>query len=81
MTESRNALDALDRDFLGIRHELLNVAAALDRVDRGGDALRAPDDPRMARIGEAIKVLGESEAGRAERIQMVFSRAYDSNWR
>ena len=77
----RSATQVLERDFLDIRHELLNVAAGLDRIDRGGDAPRALDDPRMARIGEAIKVLGESKAGRAERIQMVFSRAYDPNWR
>ena len=34
----------LDREFLGVRCRLIELAASLDRIDRAGGA---SDDPRM----------------------------------
>ncbi len=81
MSMTRQAAEVLERDFPAIRHQILNVAAALDRIARaeGGDAVG--EDARMVKIREAIEVLGESGESRAERVQLVFSRAYDPQWR
>ena len=76
----RPAQAVLDRDFLSLRHHVLNVAAALDRIGRGEEAEQVQGDPRMVRIQEALAVLAEPDAGRAERVQMVFSRGYDPKW-
>ncbi len=80
MTRSQTANETLDRDFLDIRHGLLDIAAALDCIDRGRDADAVRSDPRMRQMAEAIGILAESNAGRAERVQMVFSRSYGPNW-
>ncbi len=81
MTSTRLAGEILDRDFLAIRHAILNIAAGLDRVGDGRAVDSVAGDPRLERIHEALKVLAEGETGRAERVQMLFSRAYESNWR
>ena len=73
------AAEVLNREFLEIRAKLLEVASALDRLDRaeGNVAL----DPRLAGIHKALSVLDDCGEGRAERIQLIFSRAFDENWR
>ena len=68
---------ALDQFFLEARARLLDVAAFLDRVDRGDGTV---NDPRMDRIQQAIAALQEVESGRAARIQQIFSLEYDSAW-
>ncbi|MBL8865176.1 MAG: hypothetical protein KF873_03565 [Gemmataceae bacterium] len=72
------ATDALEKYYLEARCRLLDLAAILDRVDRGGGAAA---DPRVARIREALGLLGGSGSGRAERIQSLFSLDYDPNWK
>jgi thioredoxin-like negative regulator of GroEL len=74
-----SAPDLLNRDFLEIRARLLEVAAALDRLERAeGDV---SDDPRMARIRQAIARLDAADGERAEHLQLLFSLAYESGWR
>lgn len=72
------AREALDRHFLEMRAKLLEVAACLDRIDRGGGA---KDDPRLAQLGQAISLLQAPTEGRAERLQLLFSLPYDAAWR
>ena len=71
---------ALAAYFLECRSKLLDVAAILDRIDRGSGAETALADPRLARIREALRVLLAPDGGRAERIQRVFSLDYDPDW-
>ncbi|MBI3408804.1 MAG: hypothetical protein HY040_10645 [Planctomycetes bacterium] len=71
---------ALDSFFLEARAKLLDVAAILDRIGRGKDAGGTGDDPRLERIRKALEVLHDQSGGRAERIQQIFSREYDSKW-
>jgi len=73
------APDVLDREFLEIRAKILQVAASFDRIDRGDGSVEG--DPRMALYREAIEVLLDDAPDRAERIQMIFSRQYEDNWR
>jgi hypothetical protein len=71
MASSGPAATTLDRDFLGIRCRLIDLAAALDRIDRTSDT--ATDDRRLAQIHEGLAILQTAEPGRAERIQMLLS--------
>lgn len=68
---------ALDAYFLEARSKLLDVAAILDRIDRGG---AIPADSRLNKIHEAIAALQANGPGRAERIQQIFSLPYDPTW-
>ncbi len=77
----RTAAEILDRDYLNMRHRILDIAAALDRIDRGGAREAVEDDPRMEEIRSALAVLAEGTIGRTERVQMTFSRPYDPAWR
>lgn len=72
------ALEVLNREFLEIRCKILDLAAALDRLDRAEGSLE--DDPRLAALRAALAVLTEREPERAERVQMIFSRPYDVAW-
>jgi len=81
MSTNMTANDVLDREFLKARHEILDVAAALDRIERADGAGAVAGDPRMAQLREAIALLIDGKPDRAERVQMVFSDDYDPNWR
>ncbi len=73
------AARALDREFLQIRARILELAADLDRLDRGAGSLEG--DQRMEQIRQALEVLLRQEPGRAEAVQMIFSRPYDPQWK
>lgn len=74
-----SAATLLDREFLEVRAKLLEVAAALDRIDRAPGSL--VEDARFQQIQQAIAVVADSNPARAERLQLVFSRLYDPQWR
>ncbi len=71
---------ALDSYFLEARCKLLDLAAILDRIGRGAGNSDLENDPRLARIHQALEVLHDQSGGRAERIQQIFSLDYDPNW-
>jgi hypothetical protein len=70
----------LERVYLEVRCKLLEIAACLDRIDRadGGDEAHA--DPRWRQLQEGVAILKQSDADRAERIQMLFSDPYVAGW-
>jgi hypothetical protein len=47
--------DVLNREFLEVRAKILELAAALDRLDRAAGELG--DDPRMSRIARGLAAL------------------------
>ncbi len=79
MPSSRTAREVFDQEFLPIRAKLLEVAAALDRIDRSGGSLA--NDPRRTQIQAAIQVLLRPDDDRAEQLQFIFSRPYEEEWR
>jgi hypothetical protein len=81
MTHVREAAEVLNRDFLGTRSRILEVAAALDRLDRAPARVGETPDRRLAQLRQAIKALLEPGPGRAETVQRIFSLDYDPNWR
>ena len=85
MTSTLNPLpspDVLNQFYLEARARLLEVAATLDRIDRGGNT--SQDDPRVGLLRQAIHVLDQSTSqpttDRAEQLQLLFSRTYDAGW-
>jgi hypothetical protein len=75
---ARFAREVFDQEFLPVRAKLLEVASALDRIDRSEGLL--DNDPRRTQIQAAIQVLLRPEDDRAEQIQLIFSRPYDHDW-
>ena len=73
------ALDVFNREFLTVRSRLIDLAAAIDRIDRSEG--QVVDDPRMRQIHQAIEVIAGPVGNRAERVQMAFSLSYSENWR
>jgi len=72
---------ALEQFFFEARCKLLDIAAILDRIDRGqesGEVLA--NDLRIEKIRKALEVLHDQSGGRAERIQQIFSLDYDPSW-
>jgi hypothetical protein len=79
MLSQRRSSEVLEQDFLPVRAKILEVAAALDRLDRSDGSLAS--DSRRAQIQAAIQVLLRPEDDRAEQIQLIFSRQYKEDWR
>lgn len=71
---------ALDTYFLEARCKLLDVAAILDRINRGSPNQDQANDPRLEKIRQALEILHDPSGGRAERIQKIFSMEYDPSW-
>ena len=81
MTKLLSAPDMLEREFLQMRCRLIEIAAAMDRIDRSESVDSAQSDPRMAKLFEGAAILQDGKPDRAERVQMVFSDPYDETWR
>jgi hypothetical protein len=73
------APEVLDREFLEVRSKILEIAAALDRLDRAEGCVDT--DPRLAKLRQALAALSARCDGRAEQVQMIFSLDYDDGWR
>jgi hypothetical protein len=80
MTPARIAIDSLNRDYLEMRSRLLDLAAALDRIDTAGSPQAARSDPRMTKLLAGLRVLADGNGDRAERVQRVFSQPYEEGW-
>lgn len=64
----------LDLYFMDARSKLIELAAFLDRVDRGTGA----GDFRLLAFREAMKRLGDGDPGRAEAVLLAFSDPTES---
>jgi hypothetical protein len=74
----------LDESFLEVRAKLLEVAATLDRIDRSADdgsPLTHQPKPRRGKADDAFRILLSEGPDRAERLQRLFSREYEADWR
>lgn len=63
-----SARSVIDAYFLEHRGKLLDIAAFLDRVDRGGDALAAADDFRLRALHEGLRLVADGKGDRARRL-------------
>lgn len=79
MPKELPAQERFDREFLGIRWRLIDLAATLDRIDRGAGQLGTT--PRREQIRRSLEVLLGEGPDRAAEIQRIFSLPYQENWR
>ena len=79
MNTKQTSEAVLDQEYLPVRAKILEIAASLDRIGRAADDVA--DVPRLEQLLVAIQSLLEDEPGRAERVQLLFSRPYDQRWR
>ncbi len=70
----------LDRHFLELRCEVLNLAAAFDRIERSEGYKSVRDDGRMELLRQGLDILRTEGTDRAERVQMLFSDEYEAGW-
>jgi hypothetical protein len=80
MLPPRSITAVLDREYLDIRARILDLAAALDRLDRASEPPGYSPDRRLADIRLALETLVVPEPGRAETVQRIFSLEYDPKW-
>jgi hypothetical protein len=71
MPHTITAPKVFEREFLGVRARLLEVGAAMDRIERAAGFTGG--DPRSEKIRQAIGILAGSAANKAEQIQLLFS--------
>jgi hypothetical protein len=79
MGSPMSAAAVLEREFLPLRAKLIEIGAMLDRMERSEGSVT--DDPRRQKVEKALAILRSSDGDRAERLQMLFSLAYDEHWR
>ena len=80
MSAPQTASQVLERTFLDIRCKILEIAAALDRIERADNAEETDRDPRIEQIRASLALLGDKGFDRAERVQILFSDPYDADW-
>lgn len=81
MSTVQTAQQVLERHYLEIRCGLLDLAAALDRMERSDGYPQAAQDPRLSKLRQGLAILQTAGDDRAERIQMLFSDEYVQNWK
>ena len=70
----RDAAEVVEESFAEMRWRCLSLAADLDRIQRAGNGTGVlQSDPKLAKLRQALTALLGPEAGRAERVQMIFS--------
>lgn len=74
------ANDVLNRHFLEIRCGLLDLAAALDRIERSAGVDQLRSDTRLDQIRQGLQILSQDGTDRAEQIQLLFSDQYVDGW-
>lgn len=79
MNQHTPSQQVFDDEFLGLRAKVLELAAALDRVDRAAGP--PVEDEKMRKLRAAMETLLRPDAHRAEQIQLLFSRPYRDDWR
>jgi hypothetical protein len=77
---ARAVAEVLNRDFLETRSRILDIAAALDRLDRAGSHPGETPDRRLGQLRQAIEALLVPGPGRAETVQRLFSLDYEPGW-
>ncbi|HVT26653.1 MAG TPA: hypothetical protein VHE81_01415 [Lacipirellulaceae bacterium] len=79
MPKLRDLNEVFEQEYLPIRAKVLEIAAALDRLDRTSGSLAS--ESRRRQIQNAIQRLLRPGDDRAEQVQLIFSRPYEDDWR
>jgi len=80
MAVTRSAQQILEQDFLSMRCLILDLAAALDRIDRAEGASEIEKTEQMKLLQGGIDLLNTAGPGRAAKVQLHFSDQYEAGW-
>ena len=64
ISSPKTGTELLEQYYLDMRCHLLEVASALDRIERAGGTA----DPRLARLLQAAEIALDAKPGRAARV-------------
>lgn len=78
MTSTLNAQQTLEREYFAMRAKVLELAASFDRIQRSDGEF---DTERWKKLQQSVRILLEESEGRAEKVQLLFSREYSEQWR
>ncbi|MCA9134413.1 MAG: hypothetical protein KDA45_14690 [Planctomycetales bacterium] len=76
---SRSASEVLSQEFLQIRAKILEIAAFYDRLEQA-DSARV-DEGSLNLLRQGCQLLSDDQDDKAARVQLLFSREYDPQWR
>lgn len=78
----RNAEQIVEQEYLQVRAKILEIAAFLDRLDpEDAKAVSPGNAERLKLLQAGCELLVDSESDKAARLQLLFSRKYDDQWR
>jgi hypothetical protein len=76
---SRSSSEILSQEFLQVRAKILEIAAFYDRFDEAGPS--QAHDHQFDLLRQGCELLADDRGDKAARVQLLFSREYDENWR
>lgn len=76
---TRTAREVLDQEFLQTRAKILEVAAFFDRLAEAQASDFNQDQLELLQSG--CRILDDGELDKAARLQLLFSREYEADWR
>lgn len=76
---SRTSSEILSQEFLQTRAKILEIAAFYDRLD--SDELTESDGESLQLLVGGCAILNDNQPDKAARVQLLFSRQYDAQWR
>jgi hypothetical protein len=76
----RKSEQVVEQEFLQIRAKILEIAAFLDRLDPA-DEIPSAAQSRLELLRQGCELLLDEEGDKAARVQLLFSRQYDAQWR
>ena len=76
---ARSARDVLDQEFLQVRAKILEIGAFFDRLSEAEASDVSQEHLELLKSG--CQILNDEEEDKAARVQLLFSREYDSDWR
>ncbi len=75
----RTATEILSQEFLLTRAKILEVAAFYDRLGQFPDG--APSPQQLELLSAACRILTDDQSDKAARVQLLFSREFNPQWR
>lgn len=75
----RSAQQVLDQEFLQVRAKILEIASFFDRLSEAEAS--EISQAHLDLLEQGCAILDDEKPEKARRIQLLFSREYDPDWR
>ncbi len=75
----RSPIEILSQEFLQARAKILELAAFYDRLAAPDGSLS--EQRQLQRLNAACCILTDEQPDKASRVQLLFSRDYNPQWR